>query len=152
MGWTLGLCWMLNAFLGVIWLMVFVGRSKLVLDFALTVHGVHLLLVSAWTGGLPGNLLWWGLQMGSVALMVGGGVWSCRWRELRPISFGGGSSKGTTDEMANGQGEEARRESAEGRDIEEGVGYGRGRGRGKGRDGGGQYEMIRMGEVPNGSE
>jgi len=26
----------------------------------------------------------------SATLMTVGGVWSCRWRELRPISFGGG--------------------------------------------------------------
>ena len=25
-----------------------------------------------------------------MAFMTVGGVWSCRWRELRPISFGGG--------------------------------------------------------------
>lgn len=26
--------------------------------------------------------------------MTVGGVWSCRWRELRPISFGGGGGGG----------------------------------------------------------
>lgn len=46
--------------------------------------------------------------------MVFGGVWSCRWRELRPISFGtgdpggGGGSKGGEYEMlAREEGEAA---------------------------------------------
>lgn len=30
----------------------------------------------------------------SATLMTVGGVWSCRWRELRPINFGGGAAKG----------------------------------------------------------
>ncbi len=30
----------------------------------------------------------------SATLMTVGGVWSCRWRELRPISFGGGGGGG----------------------------------------------------------
>lgn len=93
-------------------LLVVVARSKLVPDFALTLHGVHLALTWAWSGAVPGNGLWWGLQAASAALMVGGGVWCCRWRELRPIAFGGGGGKG------------------------------KGKGEGEGGDTGGEYEMV----------
>ena len=71
-------------------LLLLIARSKLVPDFALTLHGIHLLITSFYSHSLPTNALWWLLQAGSATLMVAGGVWSCRWRELRPISFGGG--------------------------------------------------------------
>ena len=68
-------------------------------------------------------------------MMTSLGVWSCQWRELRPINFGGSStSQATTSgetEAANGGGDEEQ-------------GYGRGRGRGRGRDGAGDYEMVTM--------
>ncbi|KAL8760722.1 MAG: hypothetical protein Q9184_003102 [Pyrenodesmia sp. 2 TL-2023] len=89
-GWTLGLCWVLDAGAGVISLLLLIARSKLVLDFALTVHFLHLVITSLYSGAVPTNLLWWGLQGVSAAVMVCGGVWACRWRELRPIEFGGG--------------------------------------------------------------
>lgn len=66
------------------------------------------------------------------------GIWSCQWRELRPINFGANAKAANTD---RGVGDEA---------VEDdGDGFGRGRGRGKGRDGGGEYEMVGM---KNGSE
>ena len=39
--------------------------------------------------------------------MVAGGVWSCRWRELRPISFGGvgGGGGGKGGDPGGGGGE-----------------------------------------------
>lgn len=45
--------------------------------------------------------------------MVVGGVWSCRWRELRPISFGtgdpggGGRKDGEYEMVAREEGEAA---------------------------------------------
>ena len=36
--------------------------------------------------------------------MVAGGVWSCRWRELRPIAFGGGGGEGGGKEGGAGGG------------------------------------------------
>lgn len=70
-------------------------------------------------------------------MMTSLGVYSCRWRELRPINFGGtaaaGSSAGNGGEGSAGQ---------DGGDEE--AGFGRGRGRGRGRDGGGEYEMVAM--------
>ena len=64
------------------------------------------------------------------------GVWVCRYRELRPISFGGGAARTAQQEQA----------VVEGRDEEAGFAAGRGRGRGRGRDGAGEYEMVGMGE------
>ncbi|MCJ1355918.1 MAG: hypothetical protein MMC33_005911 [Icmadophila ericetorum] len=149
-GWMWALCWMLVGFAGIIFLLILVARSKLVLDFALTIHFTHLIATSLYSHSLPRNFLWWGLQICSAALMTAGGIWSCQWRELRPMSFGAaakvvkvvnavsgvddaGDDHSTTNESVQGGG---------GAEDEE-VGFGRGRGRGKGRDGG-EYEMLRM--------
>jgi len=63
------------------------------------------------------------------------GVWVCRYRELRPISFGGAAAR-----TAQQQGQTV----VEGGDEE--AGFAVGRGRGRGRDGAGEYEMVGMGE------
>ncbi|KAL4913730.1 integral membrane protein S linking to the trans Golgi network-domain-containing protein [Aspergillus aurantiobrunneus] len=89
LGWMLGLVWMLNSFLCVIFLLLLVSRSKLIPDFALTIHFLHLVTTSLYTHAIPSNLLWWGLQCASSAFMIFLGIWACRWRELQPISFGG---------------------------------------------------------------
>ena len=34
--------------------------------------------------------------------MIAGGIWSCRWRELRPIGFGTGSAGTSSSGKANG--------------------------------------------------
>lgn len=52
----------------------------------------------------------------SATLMTVGGVWSCRWRELRPISFGGGGAKGVGGEYEMvGREEEGGGDTGEGR-------------------------------------
>lgn len=71
--------------------------------------------------------------------MISLGVWSCQYRELRPINFGGSSSTaaaGSSATNATGSNE------AEVTHGDEEQGYGRGRGRGRGRDGAGEYEMV----------
>ncbi|MCJ1282783.1 hypothetical protein MMC26_002109 [Xylographa opegraphella] len=93
-GWTLGLCWLLDSLVVVILLLLLVARSKLVLDFVLTLHLLHLLVTSLYARALPASWLWWGLQACSVGLMVALGVWACRWRELRPVSLGRGKGRG----------------------------------------------------------
>lgn len=70
-------------------ILLLISRSKLVPDFALTLHFLHLIATSLYSRALPRNWLWWLLQAASSALMIGLGVWACRWRELRPISFRG---------------------------------------------------------------
>jgi hypothetical protein len=113
-----------------IFILLLIARSKLVLDFALTVHFIHLIVTSLYTHAVPSHLFWWALQMTSATIMTSLGVWACQWRELRPINFGGKSSKPAADD---------------------GVGEirGTGRGRGRGRDGAGEYEMVDMNDGDN---
>ncbi|KAJ5235264.1 uncharacterized protein N7469_004432 [Penicillium citrinum] len=117
-GWMLGLVWMLNCLISVIFLLLFVSRSKLVPDFALTIHFLHLVATTFYTHSLPSNLLWWGLQFASAAMMIFVGMWACQHRELRPITFTGleGSSQAQSSQQNTGDGQQ---ESS----------FGRGRGR-----------------------
>ncbi|KAF2481962.1 integral membrane protein S linking to the trans Golgi network-domain-containing protein [Neohortaea acidophila] len=133
-GWTLGLCWMMDSLITVIPILLLIARSKLVLDFALTIHFINLVITSLYTRAIPVNLYWWLLQTCSAGLMVSLGVWACRWRELKPFAFGGHGKDKAAD--ANGQ-----LESGEG----DGAGHIMGQGRGRGRDGAGTYEMVGMG-------
>ncbi len=130
--------------------MSLVSRSKLVLDFALTLHLIHLVVVTLYTGLLPRNAMWWVTMVSSSAVTAAGGTYGCRWRELRPINFGGGGGgrggggddapivadlSALEDGTAGGSGDGG---GADGDDD----GFSRGRGRGRGRDGGGEYEMV----------
>ncbi|KAL6709541.1 hypothetical protein ACN47E_001476 [Coniothyrium glycines] len=127
-GWTLGLVWVLNSLIEVIFILLLIARSKLVLDFALTVHFIHLIVTSFYTHAIPANLFWWALQVCSATIMTSLGVWVCQYRELRPINFG--SKTAATQHPI----------------IESGAGESRGRGRERGRDGAGEYEMVRLNE------
>ncbi|KAF2267688.1 hypothetical protein CC78DRAFT_456913 [Lojkania enalia] len=131
-GWTLGLVWVLNSLVCAIFILLLIARSKLVLDFALTVHFIHLIVTSLYSHSLPTNLFWWALQIFSAALMTSLGMWACQWRELRPITFGGkGAGSNGTQQGNNVVGDD-------------GVGHSRGTGRARGRDGAGEYEMVAM--------
>ncbi|KAJ5735212.1 uncharacterized protein N7483_000337 [Penicillium malachiteum] len=129
-GWMLGLVWMLNCFISVIFLLLFVSRSKLVPDFALTIHFLHLIATILYTHSLPANLLWWALQLASAAMMTFTGMWACQHRELKPITFGGHAS---TERTASQQAEDSQQESS----------FGRGRGRERSVQ---EYEMNEVGE------
>ncbi|KAL4810377.1 integral membrane protein S linking to the trans Golgi network-domain-containing protein [Aspergillus unguis] len=132
LGWMLGLVWMLNSFLCVLLLLLLVSRSKLIPDFALTIHFIHLVTTTIYTHSLPTNLLWWALQCASAALMVFLGMWACQYRELQPISFGGiaSSAKSSGSAQSSSQGAQAGESSSSG-----------GRGIFGGR---GEYEMVNM--------
>lgn len=119
-----------------IFLLLFVARSKLVPDFALTIHFLHLLIVTFYTRAIPSRLFWWGLQAASAALMTSLGMWACQWRELKPLAFGGNRTTDST--AAAGPAESAAGDAAGGFPVG-------GSSRGSGRDGGGVYEMIGMG-------
>lgn len=114
-------------------LLLLVARSKLVLDFALTIHFLHLLATSLYTHGLPTHWFWWVLQAASVSLLSSVGIWACQWRELKPINFGGRPTVAVATPEPNSQDSN-----------DEGEGFSRGRGRGRGRDGSGAYEMVEM--------
>lgn len=139
-------------------MVLIVIRSKLVLDFALTTHLLHLVIVSFYTGQLPRNLFWYITMVVSSAAGVLLGIWGCQYRELRPVFFGGGgghASSSSTSHVAgagstggNGEGSSRSGGPADGPVGDEEQGFGRGRGRGRGRDGAGEYEMVKMnGEV-----
>jgi len=55
------------------------------------------MVVSLYDHEVPRSVLWWALQAAITVLMVAGGTWACRWRELRPMSFGLGE-QGTCGE------------------------------------------------------
>lgn len=75
-------------------------------------------------------------------MMTSLGVWTCQWRELRPINFGGSSSNTGSSTVHSG-GEPSGEGSRDDVGGDEEQGYGR-RGRGRGRDGAGEYEMVTM--------
>ncbi|KAJ0386218.1 hypothetical protein COL922a_004863 [Colletotrichum nupharicola] len=137
-GWLSAFVWVLDGGLCMaVAIIVLIGRSKLVPDFALTMHGLHLVVSSLYTGRVPRNMMWWGAMASSSAICVALAVWGSRYRELRPISFGGHAAGAATGGSAEGQ-----QNGGAAGDEEEGVGFGRGRGRGRGRDGEGGYEMV----------
>ncbi|KAL1875947.1 hypothetical protein VTK73DRAFT_9658 [Phialemonium thermophilum] len=145
-GWLMAFVWLLDGglFMSVAIVML-VMRSKLVLDFALTLHAIHLLVVTLYTRRLPRNAMWWATMAASSAVSVTLGIWGCRYRELKPISFGGGG--GGTVNGGNGEGSNRGGPSSGeelGIDGDEELGFSRGRGRGRWRDGGGEYEMVTM--------
>lgn len=124
-------------------MVLIVIRSKLVLDFALTTHLLHLVIVSLYTGQLPRNLFWYITMAVSSAAGVFLGIWGCQYRELRPVFFGGGggghASSGSTANAAgagsiggNGEGPSRSGGAADGPVGDEEQGFGRG-----GEDGGG---------------
>lgn len=123
----------------VIVLLLLISRSKLVPDFALTLHFLHLLATSLYTWRIPTHLLWWGLQAGSVAVMVSVGIWACRLRELRPISFGKAVAVDDTGSEA-GKPEGTQEDPSIDRHIRGG------NGRGRNRDEGPSYEMLAIKE------
>lgn len=122
-------------------ILLLVARSKLVLDFALTIHFIQLIVTALYSHEIPRNLFWWATQGASAALMTSVGVWACQWRELKPINFGGHGR--STAGPSSSQAPESATED------EEGVEYTRGRGRGRGRDGAGNYEMVGMDSQDN---
>ena len=121
----------------VVFILLLVSRSKLVPDFALTIHFLHLIASSLYTHAIPTNLLWWGLQSASSALMTFLGMWACQWRELRPISFGGHRP----DEPVVG----SSAQSPQGIEEQQLEGFSRGRGRARNlSEVSEEYEMVRM--------
>ena len=138
---------LLFAFGRAVAIVILIARSKLVPDFAITIHFVHLVLTTLYTRSLPRHSMWWATMVGSAAVSVALGMWGCRYRELQPVFFGGGRilGSGTTAPPSNAlsvaeQGEMA----APAEEDDNGSGFSRGRGRGRGRDGAGEYEMMHM--------
>jgi len=139
-GWLMGFIWILDGgLLMAAAIVVLVGRSKLVLDFSLSLHAIHLVVVTLYTGQLPRHTAWWLTMAAGSAVSVALATWGCRYRQLQPITFGGGGGATT----AGGSGGENDGDVGEsGMDGDEEQGFSRGRGRG--RDGAGEYEMANL--------
>ena len=159
-GWLMGFIWVLNGGLlmcvsqlllfslcvnetdsfynRAVAIVILVGRSKLVLDFAISLHAIHLVVVTLYTGQLPRHMAWWVTMAGASAVSVALATWGCRYRQLQPISFGGNGATTAGGENGGNAGGEG------GADGDEEQGFSRGRGRGRGRDGAGEYEMANL--------
>lgn len=129
-------------------IVILVGRSKLVLDFALSLHAIHLVVVTLYSGRLPRHKGWWLSMAVASAVSVILATWGCRYRQLQPISFGGGAASSTAGAAGGGNGNSnggggGGESGPDGRDEEEGFSRGRGRGRGRG-GGAGEYEMVNL--------
>ena len=122
--------WLLEGGVMAVAILLLIARSKLVLDFAGTIYMIHLIATTLYTGMVPRNMFWWLTMMGSVGVATGVGVWSCRWRELQPINFGGRSPR-----AGGGNGGE-----------EEDAGFEMGERRGK-EERGGRYEVVGNGSA-----
>lgn len=86
-GWTLFLLWLIDTVFSVAALTLVVGRSKLALDFVVTLHGIHLVVCWVTAGQFPWSGLWWALMTVSVVVMATLGTWTSQWRELRRTFF-----------------------------------------------------------------
>lgn len=60
-------------------------------------HLIDLVVTSLYTKAIPRNAFWWIVRASSIAVMIGLGIWGCRWRELQPMAFGGTSSIASKD-------------------------------------------------------
>ncbi|PNY29232.1 Protein SYS1 [Tolypocladium capitatum] len=146
-GWLMSFVWLLDGGLCMaVAIVVLIARSKLVPDFAVTVHFLHLVLTTVYTRSLPRHSMWWATMLGSAAAAVALGMWGCRYRELQPVFFGGGRilGSGTTATPSSAQSAAEEGEMGAPIDDDDGSGFSRGRGRGRGRDGAGEYEMMHM--------
>ncbi|KZZ92434.1 Integral membrane protein SYS1-related protein [Moelleriella libera RCEF 2490] len=152
-GWLLSFIWLIDGglFMAVA-LVILIARSKLVPDFALTIHVLHLVFTSLYTRSLPRHSMWWMTMAGSSAVSVALGMWGCRYRELQPVFFGGGrilgaasGSRTNNTQVPSAAAVENGEAGYDTRELEaEELGLSRGRGRGRDKDGGGAYEMMQM--------
>ena len=85
-GLTLILLWLINSLISVLIITLIISRSKLVWDFALTIHLLNLIIISL-INGFPWNFYWWILQLITVILVIILGTYTTRWIELRDTFF-----------------------------------------------------------------
>ncbi|KAI9901268.1 hypothetical protein N3K66_003085 [Trichothecium roseum] len=138
-GWVVAFVWVLDGGLCMAAAIVaLIARSKLVPDFALTMHALHLVFTALYTRSLPRHALWYAAMLASAAVSVALGTWGCRYRELQPVFFGGGRILGNHAAPRTG-GDGGGRDEEQGL-VEDGGGHGRGRTRSKGEE----YEMDQL--------
>ncbi|CCT71510.1 related to multi copy suppressor SYS1 [Fusarium fujikuroi] len=132
-GWLMAFVFLLDGGLIIpIAIVALIARSKLVPDFALTVHFLNLVIASLYSGHIPRHGAWWFTMLVSSGLCIGLGTWGCQYRELQPVFFGGRPILPAT-------GAEGAAPQPPSVDEEMGIAV-----RGRGPDGGGEYEMAPM--------
>ncbi|KAH7182986.1 integral membrane protein S linking to the trans Golgi network-domain-containing protein [Fusarium flagelliforme] len=135
-GWLMSFILLLDGGLIIsIAIVALIARSKLVPDFALTVHFLHLIIASLYSGRIPRHGAWWLTMLISSAISVSLGIWGCQYRELQPLFFGGRPILSATGPVST-DGTATQPSTA---DEEMAIPV-----RGRGRDGGGEYEMAPM--------
>jgi protein SYS1 len=99
-GWALAFLFVLSSFFtyaisnsltdvsSIIYLVLIVRRSQYIVDFVLTLEFFHLIFTMLYNKHFPTKLLWWLTHLCEIAIMIPGGRYFCRMRELRPIEFG----------------------------------------------------------------
>ncbi|RDA89777.1 hypothetical protein CP533_4692 [Ophiocordyceps camponoti-saundersi (nom. inval.)] len=87
-GWLLAFIWILDGGLfTAVSIVIFVARTKLVPDFVLTLHFIHLLLTTLYSRALPSHSMWWVSMLSSCGIAIALGTWGCRYRQLQPVDF-----------------------------------------------------------------
>ncbi|KAI9173331.1 hypothetical protein H9P43_007462 [Blastocladiella emersonii ATCC 22665] len=94
-GWVVVVAYLLNAGAMSFALVPIVSRARLVLDFACTLHGLHLIVSFLYNGWRLPSALWWATNITAAAITAIGGEKLCMRRELEPISVGVGPRSGT---------------------------------------------------------
>eukprot|EP00123_Amoebidium_parasiticum_P000285 comp10686_c0_seq1/m.5360 comp10686_c0_seq1/g.5360 ORF comp10686_c0_seq1/g.5360 comp10686_c0_seq1/m.5360 type:complete len:155 (-) comp10686_c0_seq1:119-583(-) len=94
LGWLTVFGFVLNTATSALWLLFVVGRAKLCLDFACTLHVYHLVCCICYDGW-P-SFSWWVLNIVTTALTTVMGEYVCMKRELREIPVLGGRRKETS--------------------------------------------------------
>ncbi|KAG4304791.1 hypothetical protein PORY_001844 [Pneumocystis oryctolagi] len=97
----IGFIWDINSVFGIFILFFIIRRTKQILDFTLTMHSIHLIIVFFYSGHFPFNTYWWIVQVISCVFMCLGGEWMCMQRELRPITFGAGWQNSISESDSN---------------------------------------------------
>ncbi|KAI8913803.1 hypothetical protein PhCBS80983_g04970 [Powellomyces hirtus] len=89
LGWALFIAFLINAGIGCYAQLFIVQRAKLCLDFSCTLHLLHLLITSFYSGGIPKTLFWWFSFLCTLCIMAIGGEYLCMQKEMEPISLAG---------------------------------------------------------------
>ncbi|PHH72460.1 hypothetical protein CDD82_5968 [Ophiocordyceps australis] len=115
-------------------MVILVARSKLVPDFALTIHLLHLILTSLYARALPRHSMWWATMAASSGIAIALGLWGCRYRELQPVFFA--ERRSLPGPLASAP------------DADQDASFARAATRGRGRDGAGEYELLQLKHAP----
>ncbi|KAJ3178562.1 hypothetical protein HDU85_005169 [Gaertneriomyces sp. JEL0708] len=96
LGWGLFLTTLINAGVGAILLRFIIKRARLCLDFAATLHFLHLIFSFLYTGHLPRSFFYWFAFLCSLTIMALGGEYLCMQKEMEPIEMAGAKKRGST--------------------------------------------------------